>query len=306
MKVGLWTILKAAFNARPIGMFVPPNWIGVAAFGLLGALLHPAFFAIGAGLELGYLFLLVSNARFRRFVQASHNSKSIQDGQQKVRQLVADLEESDRKRYQVLERQCQSILQNQQIGQVSTDLLAQGEGLGRLIWIYLRLLTTRRHIHRVLRESADLEKGSEDIQFVRRRSRSDGAETGCILIQERIDRLASQIKDGSVPEEVRRSLTGQIEILQQRLASRKEALQKLEFLEAELTRIEEQVKLIREQASLTTDPTVVSQRIDQISASLGGTTQWIREQQKLYGQVEDLLDDPPMIPSPKSSASQAQ
>ena len=30
MKQGLWTYVKAAFNARPIGMFVPPNWIGLA------------------------------------------------------------------------------------------------------------------------------------------------------------------------------------------------------------------------------------------------------------------------------------
>ena len=26
----------AAFNAKPLGMPVPPNWFGIAAFGLLG------------------------------------------------------------------------------------------------------------------------------------------------------------------------------------------------------------------------------------------------------------------------------
>ena len=58
--------------------------------------------------------------------------------------------------------------------------------------------------------------------------------------------------------------------------SRQEARDKLAFLDAELTRIQEQVELIREQAVLTADPETVSQRIDQISATLGGTTEWIR------------------------------
>ena len=40
MKPGFWDHVRAAFNARPIGMFVPPNWVGLAAFGFLG-LLNP-------------------------------------------------------------------------------------------------------------------------------------------------------------------------------------------------------------------------------------------------------------------------
>ena len=50
--------LWAAFNARPFGMPVPPNWFGVAAFGLLGAFVHPGFWLIGAGVEGLYLWAL--------------------------------------------------------------------------------------------------------------------------------------------------------------------------------------------------------------------------------------------------------
>ncbi len=56
------------------------------------------------------------------------------------------------------------------------------------------------------------------------------------------------------------------------------------------------MELIREQAALAADPSAVSQRIDQIGATLGGTTQWIREQQQIYGKVGDLLESPPPIP----------
>ena len=88
---------------------------------------------------------------------------------------------------------------------------------------------------------------------------------------------------------------GQIEILQQRVEKRREAREKLDFLDAELVRIEEQAELVREQAVLSTDPQTVSQRIDQITATLGGTSQWISEQQKIYGAVEDLLAEPPAL-----------
>ncbi len=33
----------------------------------------------------------------------------------------------------------------------------------------------------------------------------------------------------------------------------------------------------------------------QITATLGGTSQWISEQQKIYGAVEDLLAEPPSL-----------
>ena len=68
-KPGFIDYITAAFNARPIGMFVAPNWIGLAAFGLLGVT-NPGFWVLGAGLELGYLLTLATNKRFQNTVSA--------------------------------------------------------------------------------------------------------------------------------------------------------------------------------------------------------------------------------------------
>jgi hypothetical protein len=111
----------------------------------------------------------------------------------------------------------------------------------------------------------------------------------------RVRALEAQLKEQTLTEELRRSLAGQMEILQQRLEKRKEAHDKLAFLDAELTRIQEQVELVREQAVLAASPEALSQRIDQITTTLGGTNQWIREQQQIYGAVEDLLAEPPPL-----------
>ena len=108
----------------------------------------------------------------------------------------------------------------------------------------------------------------------------------------------------AVSDDLRKSFTAQLEILQQRQEKRREAVEKLAFLDAELTRIQEQVELLREQAVLSTDPEVVSQRIDQVTTTLGGTNQWIRDQQKIYGAMEDLLSDPPPLVVQSSKESQ--
>ena len=86
-----------------------------------------------------------------------------------------------------------------------------------------------------------------------------------------------------------------MELLEQRVARRGEADSKLAFLDAELARIEEQVELIREQAVLSTDPEHFSQRIDEISATLGATGQWIAEQQQTLGAMDDLISEPPPL-----------
>jgi len=276
MKPRFMDYVRAAFNARPIGMFVPPNWIGLTAFGFLG-LLNPGFWVMGLGLECAYLGVLATNDRFQRTVQAFQQWESRRQWRGRIEDLVQQLGSEAQLRYRALEKRCNSILdQQQRAGVVSTGLDAQSEGLGRLLWLYLRLLITRQAIDRIILESA-------------------GAGGEGARLQDRIQKLETQLAGSSVGDELRRSLTGQIEILKQRLQKRCEARDKLAFLDAELTRLQEQVELIREQAVLSTDPQVVSARIDQITATLDGTSQWIREQQQIYGATEDLLAEPPAI-----------
>ena len=258
-----------------MGMFVPPNWIGLGTFAVLG-LLNPGFWVIGLGVELGYLWVLGTNTRFQRFVDASKKQATRMQWQEKINALVQQLSGEDQQRYRALEVRCWTLLEQQRAIQApSSGLLAQGEGLGRLLWVYLRLLIARQAINRVIRgqSAASLESAG---------------------LEDRISSLQSRLQ-GELSEELRKSLTGQIEIIQQRLDKRREAKEKLAFLEAELMRIQEQVELVREQAAVSTDPETLSKRIDEVTATLGGTTQWISDQQKIYGAVEDLMSEPPPL-----------
>jgi len=268
--------VREAFHARPIGMFVPPNWVGIGVFGLLG-LLNPGFWVMGVGLELAYLGILATSKRFQRLIDALYLGKTTRTRQEMVNDLVNQLGPEGLKRYRALEVRCRAILEQQfRGGPIPTGVETQGEGLSRLLWVYLRLLLTRQAIERIVRETSEAREDSD-------------------RLDERIRALEAQLKETNLTEDLRRSLAGQMEILQQRLEKRKEARDKLAFLDAELTRIQEQVELVREQAVLAASPESLSQRIDQITTTLGGTNQWIREQQQIYGAVEDLLAEPPPL-----------
>jgi len=285
MKPTFWDYVRSAFNARPMGMFVPPNWIGLGVFGFLG-LLNPGFWIIGLGLELAYLGRLATDSRFQRLVEGERLLGERRRWQERLADLIRELPAEDQQRYRALERRCGNILEQQLRGATLAPALEeQGEGLGKLVWIYLRLLLTRESIKKIIQESS-------------------GSQEDAARMEERIEKVQLQLKQPAISEDLRKSLSAQCEILQQRVEKKREAVEKLAFLDAELTRIQEQVELLREQAVLSTDPEAVSQRIDQITTTLGGTSQWIRDQQKIYGAMEDLLNEPPPLVVSSSKESQ--
>jgi hypothetical protein len=284
-KPGFFDYIAAAFNARPLGMFLAPNWVGLGAFALLGAI-NPGFWVLGAGLELGYLLTLATNPRFQRLVAARPLVAATAEWNQQIQSLVGRLDANDRRIYDLFSQRCRSILDLQVHGANPTTapggLETQADGLGRLSWMFLRLLVARRTIRQVIGDSGD---GGD--------------------LRRRLASLERQRDDEGLSEELRRSVSGQIEILNQRLQQRTDAERKLAYIDAEIERIQQQVELIREQAALSTDPELLSQRIDEITATLGATGQWIRDQQKVYGAMEDLLTEPPPL-GPDARARESQ
>lgn len=269
MIAGFRDYLREAFNARPWGMFVAPNWIGIAAFGMLG-LINPGFWLVGAGLELAYLYLLTGNIRFRRWVDAQLAGEVAQDWNTQLAARLQQLAPAEAQRFRALEKRCQAILAQQKATGAMPELDTHSEGLGRLMWIYLGLLNARQTLRQIM------DGGAQDFSG-------------------KVQALENQIR-AEKDDNLRQSLTGQLEILRQRTDMQKEGRTKIAFLDSELDRIEQQVELIREQALLAGDPAALSRRIDEVGATLTTTSQWIRDQQKIYGEVEALIDEPPVIP----------
>jgi hypothetical protein len=257
--------------------------VGLAAFGLLG-LTNPGFWVLGAGLEVGYLLTLATNRRFQQTVVNRPLSASRAEWNQRIQKVLARLDATDRRTYERLAERCRSIIELQlhAAAEPPIGLEAQADSLGRLSWTFLRLLLARRTISDVL-----------------------GGAQNDVDLRKKIASLERQQDQPGLSEELGRSIGGQLEILRQRLAQRTDGDRKLAYIEAELERIEQQVELIREQAALSTDPELLSRRIDEIAATLGSTGQWIRDQQQVYGAMDDLLTEPPPL-APDARARESQ
>lgn len=269
MQPGPRRYLAAAFNARPLGMFVAPNWILLAAFALLG-FLNWGFWVLGFGLELAYLFLLSNSARFRRYVDSQHAAAQLAPARARVDDALARLDRDSRARYERLADRCQRLVRDPQ-ADATVAAVHQG-ALDRLLWMFVQLLRTRQALAALLREAES--RGESQPALLRR---ADG------IARER----------ARADEALAKSLAAQEELLRQRAAKQGEAQSKLAQVESELERIEHQVELMREEAVVTADPSAVSLRIDAVSAGLSETMSWVRAQPDL--EVEDLLDEAPEL-----------
>jgi hypothetical protein len=263
---GRRSYLGAAFNARPFGMPVPPNWFALAAFGLLGAIVNPGFWLIGAGIEGLYLWAVSRHPRFRAAIDAQGKPGASWDS--RYQSLIGHLDEDARSVQEGIEQQATEII----------DLLSrtgatesQIGDVRQMAWLHLKLLAARASFLQV-------------IASARREHRN---------LEEQQDRIEARLKRGDAEDDLRRSLEQQLEVIRSRRAAHADAERRRELVEAELERLRQQVSLVREQALLATDEHSVAQSLDALSASLNEANRWLKDQRELFAGLEGLTDEPP-------------
>ncbi len=265
--------LLAAFNARPMGMPIPPNWLGLGAIGLLGFLAHPGFLLIGLGLEVAYLGLVASNRWFQTMVDAAGSGGSEgPDERWAARRLkeLNNLTPADRAIQQAIEARCAELVAH--LTRLEADPSgSQAADLAQLCWLHLRLLSARGAIAAVVA----------------------AAQEGTDLAKKRAE-LDRRLADPGLDAQVRSSLEGQLTVIAGRLAGHAEARTRLEFVEAELERLRQQVELAREQGLLATDAEAISRSVNVLSATMGEAGRWLRDQQELLGGLDSGTDAPPV------------
>lgn len=256
--------LLAAFNARPLGMPVPPNWFGIAAFGLLGALVNPGLWLVGVGLEGLYLWTLTRSERFRATVDAVAGAG---DSTSRYEGMLSQMDSESQSHQYAIERESAEIVGLLQRTEAHASQIGD---VRQMAWLHLKLLTARASLEEVV-EAAERERQSLDDQQKRCK-----------------DRLAA----GDVDDDLRRSLEQQLQVIDSRHQAHRDAKRRLEVVDAELGRLRQQVSLVREQALLSTDENSMAQSLDALSASLNEANHWLKDQRELFaGLVDD--DAPP-------------
>lgn len=259
--------LAAAFNARPLGMPVPPNWFGIVAFALAGIFLSPGFFLIGAGAEAAYLYWLANHPRFRAAVDADAAQRNPADN--RYRELQTQLPQALWQRQQELEKRAREIIA---LLDRSPMMAAHADSLEQLVWLHLRLLVARAAIGRVVQTARDDSRQLEAHE----------------------QQLNARLAQPDLDAELRRSLEQQKNVIDQRQAAHADAARREEHVDSELQRIAQQVSLLREQALLATDESGIGLSLDALAASFREANHWLDGQRDLLGPMD--LDLQPRLP----------
>jgi hypothetical protein len=273
--LGYFDYVKAAFHWKvKLGGLghLPLNKILLVGFAILG-FGNPGFWFIGIAFELAYLLSLSGSERFQKLVQGSLLQKSQVKLAEKQSQILTSLDKPSQERYQRLAQACQGILQmsKNNSNPLGLERISLGD-LNQLLWIFLRLLSSRQRINLIISQTARKDLETE--------------------IQSLTDKLARENETSAVY----RSLKGTLEIQNRRLENRIKAEESLKVAESELDRIEKQVILITEETTVSSDPEVMSVRLDGVMQSLQGTTQWMSEHGEFFGSLEDNLTPANMLP----------
>ncbi len=269
--------LGAAFNARPLGMPIPPNWLALGIVALLGIAINPGIWLIGAGLEGLYLWILAGNARFQATVDAE-NGKD--DWSARYQSLASGLDRQAAESQSAVEQQAREI--SEILSRTGTTE-SQMSDVRQMAWLHLKLLAARAAVMQVL-------------SFASREGDS---------LEEQERKTIERLSRGDVDDELKRSLEQQLDVLRSRRAAHSDAQRRRELIDAELERLRQQISLVREQALLATDEHSVAASLDALSASLNEANRWLKDQRELFAGLDELTDEapPPEMLEPRAASS---
>ncbi len=283
--LGYWAYVKAAFKRRvriPGLGWVPFNYLGLLFFGVLGAASqNPGFWFMGGALEIAYLSALAGNGRFQKLVEGEALLKEQPSGRPSIQQAVNFLTPPSAERYRRIFEQCRLILGlSPARGGAATLDEPRAEGLNQLLFLFVRLLSSREMLLATL-------------------SQVDKA-----VLEGDVERLKQKLAAAAPESALARSVQATLEIEVKRLENLARAKSNLEVIDAELERIEQQVRLIREESAVSGGPEVLSARLDAVSTTLSETSKWMDQHAELFTSlsVDDALGEapspPPVAPVP--------
>ncbi len=232
--------------------------------------------------ELVYLGGLVSVPRFRTAIDAKvhaaqRGAAEVEPGAApSLEQILAGLEPAARRRFDALRARC---VEMQRLadgvrghGSAGAEDL-QTPALDRLLWAFLRLLSSQQALQRFLAASdpATLTRDLDALKGRQEQARQRGD-----------DRIV-------------RALTDAIATAELRLENHAKAASNSEFLGVELDRIEGKIQAVVEMAVSHQDADLISSQVDSVAASMAQTEQAVREINQITGLGEQLAEPPPIL-----------
>lgn len=260
--------LTEAFNLRvhvPGLGGLPINWLYLAAVAGMGAAMPPLLL-IGAAGELAYLTGLAGSARFRRAVRARWQQRHGLSREASLQDVVGALSAQSRRKYEDFCRNCSDVLEIAgQIGTIADPTMqTYAESLAQLRRVYARMLLM---VDTFARYSQDWSKTDP---------------------RPEIAAIEAELKKPDLPPAIRASRQATLDILNKRAQSRQEIVERVGVIQSEMQRLEQRLALLRDQALLTRDPTVLSTSMDEAAGLLEQHTAWLQENSALLESMDQV------------------
>lgn len=233
--------------------------------------------------EMTFLAGLTSIPHFRAWVDAKRSPSNRQAAQPQVSsddQVLAILRELApglRNRFIALRDRCLTMQRLAKgMSGARTDPTSdsmRGEGLDKMLWVFLKLLYSQQGLWRFLEETnaSDLERQLQKLE-------------------ERRKNL------GETPDErLLKSLTDSIATATMRLDNVRAARTNADFVELELERIEGKIMALSEMAVNNQNPDFITTQVDAVAESMAATENAMKELNYLTGLSQDIHAPPPRI-----------
>lgn len=247
----MWRYVKSAFlvgvDVPGLGR-IPLNALAACGFGVLGFGEH-AIWLLGLGIETAVVSSLAFNKRFQNWVDATSFKRSDDQVAAESAALLKILPADSKTRLTKLQAKCEQTLQmyrNLQSDEFEFTIETNREALKKLQRTYLKLLVARQHLTEL--DSPDAEQA----------------------LKAQIVHLEADLKDSDDSPSVRDSKTATLNILKKRLNNLDRKAETLEEIDSDLTRIEAQVDLVRENAGMQSKPQTISADIELASDLVSG------------------------------------
>jgi len=252
--------LKAAFWVRqrvpllgdvPLNMLLIPAIIGLS-------FIHPAFLLFGLAGQATLLWALASSPRFRRQVDLPSERKVEAEKLNKRQELLNKLPDASEARFLWMERRIKETKENYKEFNTPEYISETNlNNLDSLSWVYLKLLFAR--------SAMSGEEGEQNAESIRHQ----------------IENLNEELNDQQASASVRKSKEATLHILEKRLKHFEKRSEALAEIDADLTRIEAQVELARDNSKLQAKPDEISMDVDLASNTMQSV--WY------YGEADDAI-----------------
>jgi hypothetical protein len=218
---------------------VPVNAVAVAGFVILG-LGHPGFWLLGAGIEAAFLFGLATNKRFQKVVEAGELGDAERVTVQSRESVLRVLRPERVQKFRQLHAKSNRLRTLYQQGQDEFTIDANLRTLDQLDDLYLKLLQAEDRLAEI-----DLQSDPESLRA-------------------QMKRLRQEIAMARSPK-VKESKQAALDLMERRLASAAKRVEALECISADLSRVENQLELALEHATLDGRLDNLSSQLDLVS-----------------------------------------